>query len=100
MKNNKFKLEVFNEDGTLHSTKEYKSYKDIASDLNLDYHIIRQLQMLTEGKIQRKFMHPQMSDLYAKIKIYNIKNTQIIKKDGRRELKLKQKQHDFKSGKH
>ncbi len=73
MKNIKFIVDILDSDGNEKSKTEYKSFKEIAEALSLDYHIVRELNRMTESKIIKKFTHDNIKHLYKYIKIYNIK---------------------------
>jgi len=53
--------------------KEYKTLKEIANDLNVELHIIRKINNLSENAITNERPHRCHKELYEKIKIYNIK---------------------------
>jgi hypothetical protein len=72
MKNNKFNVVWLNEDGSVNRNKEYKSFREIEADLKLDYHVIRELNKISDGTITRKFLHPNLNIISKKIKIYSI----------------------------
>jgi hypothetical protein len=63
------KLQVLNEDGSLNNEKTYKSYRELAKDLNVEYHVVRSLQQMTEGKVNRKYLHSTLKDLSKRFKI-------------------------------
>lgn len=73
MKNEKVKLQILNDDGSVKTEKLYKSFKDLANDINIEYHIIRQINAVSEGKVIKKFTHPNMSILLKKFKVVNVK---------------------------
>lgn len=75
MKNNKFIVTFI--DGAGNPTKTYKSYKEIGDDLHFEYHIIRELHKISEGTVQRKFLHPNLKYLSTKLKIESIKQNII-----------------------
>lgn len=72
MKNNKFNVVWLNEDGTENRSKEYKSFREIEIDLKLDYHVIRELNKISDGIVTRKFLHPNLNIISKKIKIYSV----------------------------
>ena len=54
MKNSKYIVKVFNQDGiSLKSEIKYKSFREIEKELGLEYHIIRELNRITEIEILR-----------------------------------------------
>ena len=71
--NFKFTLKVLNEDGTIKKEQHYKTLKEIAKDLKIDYHQVRELNRITEGKITKKFLHPNLKELSEFVKINDIK---------------------------
>ena len=73
MKSNKFLVKIFNDDKTLKSEKEYKSFKEIQADLNIDYHVVREINKITDGAIVKKFTHATITELFEKLKIYKLK---------------------------
>jgi hypothetical protein len=73
MKTNKFLVKILNDDKTVKSEKEYKSFREIQADLNIDYHVIREINKITDGDIIKKFTHNTITELYEKLKIYKIK---------------------------
>lgn len=71
--NFKFTLKVLDESGNVTKEKVYKTLREIAKDLNIDYHQVRELNKITEGKINKKFLHSTLKELSEVIKIYDIK---------------------------
>ena len=69
--NYKYKLEKISENGVVE--KEYKTLKEIATDLNVEIHMIRKINKLTENQITSERPHKCHKELFDKIKIYNIK---------------------------
>lgn len=69
----KFTLRVLNDDGTVKKEQQYKTLREIAKDLKIDYHQVRELNRITEGKIQKKFLHSTLNELSEYVKIYDIK---------------------------
>ncbi len=74
--NNKFRLIKKTDNGEVE--KEYKTLKEISDDLNVEIHIIRKINKLTEGRIVSIKPHNSHKELYEKLKIYNIKKTYNI----------------------
>ncbi len=74
--NNKFRLIKQTDNGAVEI--EYKTLKEISDDLNVEIHIIRKINKLTEGRIDSIKPHNSHKELYEKIKIYNIKKTYNI----------------------
>ena len=74
--NNKFRLIKKTDNGEVE--KEYKTIKEISDDLNVEIHIIRKINKLTEGRIDSIKPHNSHKELYEKLKIYNIKKTYNI----------------------
>jgi hypothetical protein len=68
--NNKFRLIKQTDNGEVE--KEYKTLKEISDDLNVEIHIIRKINKLTEGRIDSIKPHNSHKILYEKLKIYNI----------------------------
>lgn len=75
MKGNKFLVHLLNEDGSTKETKEFKSYKEITENLNIEYFLVRDINQITEGIKSKKFYHNNLSQLLKKIKIETIKPT-------------------------
>jgi hypothetical protein len=73
MKNENFKVQILNEDSSIKSEKLYKSLKEISTELKLDYYIVRELNKITDEIIKKKFLHPNMSLLSKKIKIFSLR---------------------------
>ena len=69
--NNKYKLLKFTDEGTIE--KEYKTLKEIADELNVEIHMIRKINKLSENLIKSERPHKCHRELLEKIKIYNIK---------------------------
>jgi hypothetical protein len=74
--NNKFRLIKKTDNGEVE--KEYKTLKEISDDLNVEIHIIRKINKLTEGRVDSIKPHNSSKELYEKLKIYNIKKTYNI----------------------
>ena len=74
--NNKFRLIKKTDNGEVE--KEYKTLKEISDDLNVEIHIKRKINKLTEGRIDSIKPHNSHKELYEKLKIYNIKKTYNI----------------------
>ncbi len=74
--NNKFRLIKKTDNGEVE--KEYKTLKEISDNLNVEIHIIRKINKLTEGRIDSIKPHNSHKELYEKLKIYNIKKTYNI----------------------
>ena len=74
--NNKFRLIKKTDNGEVE--KEYKTLKEISDDLNVEIHIIRKINKLTEERIDSIKPHNSHKELYEKLKIYNIKKTYNI----------------------
>jgi len=71
MKNNKFKVVIY-ENENIKSEKEYKSYKEICKELNIEYHQAQEINKRCENLVNRKFTHPHTAELLKTVKIYNI----------------------------
>ena len=69
--NFKYKLVKTLDDGE--TVKEYKTLKEIADELNVEIHMIRKINKLSENLITSERPHKCHKDLLEKIKIYNIK---------------------------
>jgi uncharacterized protein YjaG (DUF416 family) len=74
--NNKFRLIEQTENGEVE--KEYKTFKEITEELDVEINIIRKINKLTEGRINSIKPHNSHEELYDKLKIYNIKKTYNI----------------------
>ena len=53
--------------------KEYKTLKEISEDLNVEIHMIRKINKLSENLIKSERPHKCHQELFDKVKIYNIK---------------------------
>jgi hypothetical protein len=73
MKQNKFRVEIFNDDNEKIKEKEYKSYTDIAQELDISYYDVRNIHLTTENKSTKKYIHNNLKELLKNIKIYSIK---------------------------
>ena len=69
--NNKFKLIIATEN--IEREKEFKTLKEISKDLNVEIHLIRKVNKLTENRANNIKPHNIYKDLYERVKIYNIK---------------------------
>ena len=79
----KFRVQILNDDGSVQVEMCFKSYRAIAKTLNLEYHVVRSLEQLTENKVTRKYLHPTLKELSKKFKVFqNIKqyDFELIKK--------------------
>jgi secreted PhoX family phosphatase len=74
--NSRYKMIQTNETGE-EFTKEYKTLKDIADDLEMEIHLICKINQLTEGRRESVRAHHTNRDMINNIKIHNIKK--IIK---------------------
>jgi hypothetical protein len=69
--NYKYRLESINQkDQTV--IKQYKTLKEIAEELNIELHLIRKINQLTEKRCKSVKPHIRHHEIYEKIKIYNI----------------------------
>ena len=71
--NNKFRLIKQTENGEVE--KEYKTLKEISDELNVEIHIIRKINKLTEGRVNSIKPHNSHKELYEK---YHDKGLEII----------------------
>jgi len=69
MKSNKFEVVLLNADGTVRESKQFKSYKEISESLNIAYHIVRDINQISDGTMSKKFYHNQLTELLTKMKI-------------------------------
>lgn len=69
--NLKYKLVKITESENIE--KEYKTLKEIAEDLNVEIHMVRKINKLSENRIKSERPHKCHQELFDKIKIYNIK---------------------------
>lgn len=74
--NNKYKL-VLTKNGE-EITTEHKTLNEISVLLNVELHIIRKINKLTEALIKNEKPHYCHKELYEKVKIYNIKKNYNI----------------------
>lgn len=75
--NNKFILEIFNDDGSSKSKTEYKTLRNIAEKLgnNVEYHQIRSIYLQSKKPTK---LHPTLAGLYKVIKIYDNPVSKIV----------------------
>lgn len=73
MKSYKFEVVLLNEDGSVKESKQFKSYKDISDSLNIAYHLVRDINQISDGVMTKKFYHNQLNELLAKLKIHTVK---------------------------
>ena len=67
------KYRVVQTDGDNSLVKEYKTLKEVAKDLDIDLHLVRKNNKITEGRIESKRPHHIYRDFFNNTKIYNIK---------------------------
>ena len=67
------KYRVVQTDGDNSLVKEYKTLKEVAQDLDIDLHLVRKNNKITEGRIESKRPHHIYRDFFNKTKIQNIK---------------------------
>jgi hypothetical protein len=73
VKHPKFRVCFFNADGTIREERLFKTYKDIAEELNMDYHAIRYLNWKCDNEISpTKFLHGQTKAILDKMQIHRI----------------------------
>ena len=70
----KFILETYNEDGEMIDSQIYKTYKQIAFDINTSYANVRTINHITENILAKKFTHRQLTEL---LKRYKIRDVQV-----------------------
>jgi len=61
---NKFRLIKQTDNGEVE--KEYKTLKEISDELNVEIHIIRKINKLTEGRVDSIKPHNSHEELYEK----------------------------------
>ena len=74
MKSYKFEVVLLNEDGTVKESKQFKSYKEISESLNIAYHLVRDINQISDGVMTKKFYHTQLNELLNKLKIHTVKS--------------------------
>ena len=76
-KNNKFILEIFNDDGSSKSKTEYKTLREISAKLGdgIEYHQIRSIYLQSKKKTK---LHPTLASIYKQIKISDNPNSKIV----------------------
>lgn len=69
-KNNKFILEIFNDDGSSKSKSEFKTLREISAKLGdgIEYHQIRSIYLQSKKKTK---LHPTLATIYQQIHIYD-----------------------------
>ncbi len=64
-----FTVIFLNEEGQEKNRKEYKTYSEISKELNLGYHLVRDICLLGQGLKTKKFKHQKLINLMKKIQI-------------------------------
>ena len=72
---NKYRLVQIQDDREV--IKEYRTLKEIAEDLQVEIHLIRKINQLTEGRVANIKPHHTHKELFEKIKIYNVYKTMV-----------------------
>jgi hypothetical protein len=72
---NKFIVVFLDEEGNEKSRKEFKTYREISKQLNINYHLVRDIHLIGQGEITKKFYHKDLTTLLKKIKIINVEKT-------------------------
>ena len=67
----KFILETY-DNGELIDTQVYKTYKQIAHDINTSYMCTRTINHITEGRQTKKFTHKELTEMLKRYKIRDI----------------------------
>ena len=70
--NLKYKLEMKN-DKNQTIIKDYKTLKEISKELNVEIHLIRKINQLTEERCESIKPHHVHKELFDKLKIYTLK---------------------------
>lgn len=70
--NYKYRIVKISEHGQT-TEKEYKTLKEISDELNVEIHLIRKINKLSENLIKSERPHNCHKELFEKLKIYNIK---------------------------
>lgn len=68
-----YKYKLVQRKGDIEIAKEYKTLKEISDALDVEIHIVRKINQLTEMRITNLRPHHIHKDIYDNIKIYNIK---------------------------
>ena len=58
--------------------KEFVSLSDIVREYNLNYYTVRELNRITENKIDKHFPQQKLVALFGRIKIFTIKDDIIL----------------------
>jgi hypothetical protein len=74
MKNDIYKVQILNDDKSIKAEKSYKKLSCISTELNIDYHTIREIYRMTENKTVKKFTKTKTQELFNQIHIYDIKH--------------------------
>jgi hypothetical protein len=74
MKNDIYKVQILNDDKSIKAEKSYKKLTNISTDLNIDYHTIREIYRMTENRTVKKFTKTKTQELFNKIHIYDIEH--------------------------
>ena len=74
--NNKFILEIFNDDGSS-KTSEFKTLREISAKLGdqIQYHQIRSIYLQSKNPTK---LHPTLAGIYKMIHIYDNPNAKIV----------------------
>lgn len=67
----KFIVEIYDNNENLLKTTHYKSYKAIVDDLHIPYHTVRAINYMVEGRMTKKYMHPNLQSLMNTIVIHD-----------------------------
>jgi len=59
--------------GDVVTTKEYKTLKEISEALDVEIHLVRKNNKITEGRFDNKRAHFTNRDFFTNYKIHNIK---------------------------
>ena len=68
--NGKLRLQILNEDGSVNTEMRFKTYRAVAKQLNLEYHVVRAMEQLTDKKVSRKYLHPTLKEVSKKFKLF------------------------------
>lgn len=72
MKNYKYIVKFHHDENKNH--KCYRTYKEISEDINLPYHVVRELHKNCDGYIERKYLHEKLKRLVTQVKIQTLYN--------------------------
>ena len=68
----RFIVNMYDENEELKSSIVCKSYRQIAKETGEEYHVCRNIHLIGNGTIVKKFVHPMMKKLQKRLQILDI----------------------------